>query len=52
MWILSLNLQQMTENLVILIWQQLQPHIIADGAALHCIKLVETDTIYAEYFGE
>lgn len=46
------NLQPTTENLVILIWQQLEPHIQADGAALHCIKLVETETIYAEYFGE
>jgi 6-pyruvoyltetrahydropterin/6-carboxytetrahydropterin synthase len=46
------NLQPTTENLVILIWQQLEPFIKADGAALHCIKLVETETIYAEYYGE
>jgi 6-pyruvoyltetrahydropterin/6-carboxytetrahydropterin synthase len=46
------NLQPTTENLVMLIWQQLEPFIKADGAALHCIKLVETDTIYAEYFGD
>lgn len=46
------NLQPTTENLVILIWQQLEPFIKADGATLHGIKLVETDTIYAEYFGE
>jgi 6-pyruvoyltetrahydropterin/6-carboxytetrahydropterin synthase len=46
------HLQPTTENLVILIWQQLEPFIKADGAALHCIKLVETETIYAEYFGE
>jgi 6-pyruvoyltetrahydropterin/6-carboxytetrahydropterin synthase len=46
------TLQPTTENLVMLIWQQLEPFIKADGAALHCIKLVETDTIYAEYFGE
>ena len=39
-----------TENLVILIWQQLEPHI--QGCQLHSIKLYETENIYAEYFGE
>ncbi len=39
-----------TENLVKLIWQQLEPHI--DGCKLHAVKLYETDNIYAEYFGE
>ena len=46
------NLQPTTENMVILIWQQLENYVKTEGAALHCIKLVETDTIYAEYFGE
>jgi 6-pyruvoyltetrahydropterin/6-carboxytetrahydropterin synthase len=46
------NLQPTTENLVILIWQQLQPHILVEGVQLHCVKLVETETIYAEYYGE
>ncbi len=44
------GLQPTTENLVILIWKQLETHI-QDGK-LHSIKLQETDTIYAEYFGE
>lgn len=44
------GLQPTTENLVMLIWNQLEAHII-DGK-LHSIKLQETDTIYAEYFGE
>lgn len=44
------GLQPTTENLVILIWKQLESHI-QDGK-LHSIKLQETDTIYAEYFGE
>jgi 6-pyruvoyltetrahydropterin/6-carboxytetrahydropterin synthase len=44
------NIQPTTENLVVLIWKQLAPHI--KGAALHRIKLFETDSIYAEYFGE
>ncbi|MDB5226077.1 MAG: 6-pyruvoyl tetrahydrobiopterin synthase [Bacteroidota bacterium] len=39
-----------TENLVRIIWQQLDPHI--KGCKLHSIKLYETENIYAEYFGE
>jgi 6-pyruvoyltetrahydropterin/6-carboxytetrahydropterin synthase len=42
--------QPTTENLVILIWQQLEPHI--QGCKLHCVKLYETENIYAEYYGE
>jgi len=41
-----------TENMCILIWQQLEPHVAREGCKLHSIKLQETDTIYAEYFGE
>jgi len=44
------NLQPTTENLVILIWKELEPHI--KGCQLHSIKLEETENIYAEYFGE
>jgi 6-pyruvoyltetrahydropterin/6-carboxytetrahydropterin synthase len=44
------GLQPTTENLVLLIWKQLEPHII--GCQLHSIKLYETENIYAEYFGE
>ncbi|MBK8444377.1 MAG: 6-carboxytetrahydropterin synthase [Sphingobacteriales bacterium] len=39
-----------TENVVIAIWKQLVPHL--EGCQLHCIKLVETENIYAEYYGE
>lgn len=46
------HLQPTTENLVILIWQELEPHITSEGAQLHCIKLEETETISAEYYGE
>lgn len=42
--------QPTTENLVILIWQQLEPHIT--GCELHCVKLYETENIFAEYYGE
>lgn len=39
-----------TENLVIGIWQQLQPHL-PGNMKLHCIKLYETPRIFVEYFG-
>lgn len=39
-----------TENLVIAIWNQLKPHI--KEATLHCIRLYETENIFAEYYGE
>ena len=38
------------ENLVMVIWQQLKPHI--HGGELHCIKLIETDNNFVEYYGE
>lgn len=40
-----------SENLVIEIWNQLQPHL-PGNIQLHCIKLYETPRIYVEYFGE
>jgi 6-pyruvoyltetrahydropterin/6-carboxytetrahydropterin synthase len=39
-----------TENLVIAIWRELQPHL-PPVVQLHCVKLYETPRIYAEYFG-
>ncbi len=44
------GMQPTTENLVLLFWKQLEPHI--KDAELHCIKLYETENIYAEYYGE
>ena len=44
------KMQATTENLCKLIWEQLEPHI--EGCKLHCVKLQETENIYAEYFGE
>ena len=38
------------ENLSIEIWKMLEPYI--SECKLHCIKLLETDNIYTEYFGE
>ncbi len=39
------------ENFAIGIWNELKPHIDKQGAQLHCIKLLETQRIYVEYFG-
>ena len=47
---ISKKTQPTTENLVILIWKQLAPHL--KSCQLHSIKLYETENIYAEYFGE
>ena len=44
------NIHPTTENLVRIIWQQLEPHIT--GCKLHSIKLYETENIYTEYLGE
>ena len=44
------GLQPTTEHLVMLFWQQLAPHLTE--CELHCIKLYETENIFAEYFGE
>lgn len=46
------HLQPTTENLVILIWQRLQDGLKGQSCQLHAIKLWETETIYAEYYGE
>lgn len=40
-----------TEVLAIEIWNQIDEDIKALGANLHCIKLVETENNYVEYFG-
>ena len=44
------NLQPTTENLVILFWKELKDKL--KNCQLHSIRLHETETIYAEYFGE
>ena len=38
------------ENMVVAIWEQLEPHI-TEGK-LHCIKLYETERQFVEYYGE
>lgn len=39
------------ENIVVAIWEQLQPGIEAEGCELHYVKLVETANNYVEYYG-
>ncbi|MEI7597508.1 MAG: 6-carboxytetrahydropterin synthase [Bacteroidota bacterium] len=45
------NIQPTTENVAIAIWNQIATDIIKAGAQLHCVKLVETENNYVEYFG-
>ncbi len=46
------NILASTENIAIKIWEQLEKPIKEMGADLHCIKLIETENNYAEYFGK
>lgn len=46
------GMQPTTENLVVLIWHQLVGALEPYPCQLHAIKLWETETIYAEYYGE
>jgi len=47
---LSPEIQTTTENLVVQIWNQIEKHLT--DCKLHCVKLVETEKISAEYYGE
>ncbi len=40
-----------TENLAIGIWEQLEKPVSDLGAKLHCVKLIETENNYVEYYG-
>jgi 6-pyruvoyltetrahydropterin/6-carboxytetrahydropterin synthase len=41
-----------TENLAISIWEELEHPIKNLGIELHCIKVVETENNFAEYYGD
>lgn len=41
-----------TENLAIHIWNELAPAVAELGVSLYCIKIVETENNYVEYFGD
>jgi 6-pyruvoyltetrahydropterin/6-carboxytetrahydropterin synthase len=45
------NIMASTENICIAIWDQLENEIKKLGADLHCIKVVETENNYAEFYG-
>ena len=40
-----------TENVAIAIWNELKPHLDKFSCELHCVKLVETENNYVEYYG-
>ena len=41
-----------TENLAVGIWEELQQPIRELGADLHCVKVVETENNFVEYYGD
>jgi 6-pyruvoyltetrahydropterin/6-carboxytetrahydropterin synthase len=41
-----------SENFAIAIWRQLEKPLQQIDAKLHCVKLIETKSIYVEYYGE
>ena len=40
-----------TENLVVFIWEKLEPHFSDKNSSLYKVFLRETPTIYTEYYG-
>jgi 6-pyruvoyltetrahydropterin/6-carboxytetrahydropterin synthase len=44
--------QSSTENLAIAIWETLDPHVRLLDVELHCIKIVETQNNFVEYYGK
>lgn len=39
------------ENLAIAIWNELKPQVKKVGCDLHCVKVIETENNFVEYFG-
>jgi 6-pyruvoyltetrahydropterin/6-carboxytetrahydropterin synthase len=46
------GVQSSCENVAIEIWKQLEHDIKIIGGTLHCVKVLETENNYVEYFGE
>jgi len=40
-----------TENIAMAIWEEIEEGIRQIGAELHCIKIVETENNFVEYYG-
>lgn len=45
------NMLPTTENIAIAIWKALDEPVKELGAELHCIKVIETENNFAEYYG-
>ncbi|NJC24876.1 6-pyruvoyl trahydropterin synthase family protein [Neolewinella antarctica] len=45
------NFMPSTENVAIQFWNRIEAEVSSQGATLYCIRLHETENIYAEYFG-
>jgi len=41
-----------TENIAIAIWDQIEEDVRSIGAELHCVKIIETENNFVEYFGQ
>lgn len=46
------NINPTSENLVLHFWKKLEASVKNNNCKLHCIRLVETENNYVEYFGE
>lgn len=40
------------ENIAVKIWEQLEKPVKSIGAELHCVKLLETENNFVEYYGK
>ena len=40
-----------TENLAVGIWNEIEQYVIGLGVELHCVKVMESENNYVEYFG-
>ena len=44
------NMLPSIENIVLAVWDIIEPQI--ENGKLHCIKLIETENNFVEYYGE
>lgn len=45
------NLLPTTENIAVAIWKELEQSVKGLGVDLHCVKVIETENNFAEYYG-
>lgn len=41
-----------TEVLAVAIWEEIEAAVKAEGVTLHCVKIVETENNFVEYYGK